>query len=551
MNILICLKMISRSTYTDAFGQEVPEARLDSGNLCGNPADLFALELALRIRDAEPDTAITVLSMGPETVDPILREALSAGADRAVHICDPIFAGSDTIATAKALCAALRLLPRQDLIVCGRKAMDSETGHIAPQLAALTGMNYIPNVLNYGPCGKESVEFYTAGGEHVRLGTEGFPALISVINGPDTLRLPTIALLRKSRTAAVERLDGKALGLDAKSAGANASGTETIRIVESDFADRGGTKEFDTEKGIRILAKEINAVRQKRKQGVSARPIPAFPTPESGAQELWVVTEKLSASALGLIRKAEELAKERSLALRVIELARTGLLSRPAELLKELTALFSQIGPTAILFEKTTLLSDIAPAFAALTGSGITADCTALEWDERYGLLQIRPTFGGRRIAVNRSLSPPYVATVRRGVFGGGAITDEGGDDLETAPLVLSGGMGLGCKEHFDGLFRLAGKTGAEVGASRAAVAAGYVSYDRQIGQTGVSVRPLLYVAFGISGAVQHLSGILNAERVIAVNRDPAAPIHRFSDYSLIADAPEVLSALNEIFGNP
>ena len=116
--------------------------------------------------------------------------------------------------------------------------------------------------------------------------------------------------------------------------------------------------------------------------------------------------------------------------------------------------------------------------------------------------------------------------------------------ELTGAKIVLSGGIGLGSRENFEKLFTLARLTGAAVGASRAAVAAGYASYMHQVGQTGVSVNPELYIAFGISGAVQHLSGIMGANRIVAVNTDPKAPIHSYCDCSVIADCVEVLDSL-------
>ena len=226
-----------------------------------------------------------------------------------------------------------------------------------------------------------------------------------------------------------------------------------------------------------------------------------------------------------------------------------------------------------MLFEYSVFTSSIAPAIAAALRRGITADCTELAWDDAYGLLQIRPTFGGRETAVNISKSAPYIATVRKGVFGckktavrTSAKTfvrltlDDAGEEpfellkvlestgstseLTGAKIVLSGGIGLGSRENFEKLFTLARLTGAAVGASRAAVAAGYASYMHQVGQTGVSVNPELYIAFGISGAVQHLSGIMGANRIVAVNTDPKAPIHSYCDCSVIADCVEVLDSL-------
>lgn len=226
--------------------------------------------------------------------------------------------------------------------------------------------------------------------------------------------------------------------------------------------------------------------------------------------------------------------------------------------------------PGFILFESSAFFSSVAPGLAAELGCGITADCTALELCPDNTLLQIRPAFGGRTLAYNVNRYGTAIATVRRGVFraepapsdvppseflpiAGGApawallgIFGNPGEraDLADARIVLSGGLGMGSRENFRRLFVLAGMLGAAVGASRAAVAAGYAGYELQVGQTGSSVRPEIYAAFGISGAGQHLSGIAGAKSIVAVNCDPGAPIHSVSDFSLVADCRETVEAL-------
>ncbi len=261
-------------------------------------------------------------------------------------------------------------------------------------------------------------------------------------------------------------------------------------------------------------------------------------------RELWLVYDSRFGLSQGLAAKGAGLAGEHGLVCRTLSVGGDS----PADARRacaELLALYENSEPEVILFESSSFLADVAPAFAVSIGRGLTADCTDLRWDEAYGLLQIRPSFGGRRIAVNRSLSRPSLASVRRGVFGASfAADDAGAKTLDVAPLIFSGGLGLGSRAAFERLALLAGRCGAMLGASRAAVAAGYADYRFQIGQTGVSVQPKLYVAFGISGAVQHLSGILGAAQIIAVNTDPHAPIMDYADYALLADANTVIEEL-------
>ena len=227
--------------------------------------------------------------------------------------------------------------------------------------------------------------------------------------------------------------------------------------------------------------------------------------------------------------------------------------------------------PDYVLFESSVFFSSVAPAFAAAVGCGITADCTELAWHEDGSFLQIRPAFGGRKLASNINVKSTAIATVRKGVFQlkqredcpdaefgilpvregkhswlltESIIRETAAIVLQDASVIVSGGFGMGTRKNYERLYELAGLMGAAVGASRAAVAAGFSGYDCQVGQTGVSVRPELYIAFGISGAVQHLSGIVGAKKIISINSDPRAPIHQYSDLSVIADCNLVVDQL-------
>lgn len=288
-------------------------------------------------------------------------------------------------------------------------------------------------------------------------------------------------------------------------------------------------------------------------------------------KEFWIVSGSASGSALGLAAKCAELAAQKQLSPKLI-LIRDTRLENEKSAVQALKKLWLERQPEAIIFECTQFFGNVAPAFASAIGRGITADCTKLEWDDGFGLMQIRPTYGGRKIAVNRSIDKPYIATVRQGTFTAEdfvlsssgieviepeLLPDDGSiclmdyisrisadNSLEASEVILSGGLGLGSRENYERLAKLAQLMGAGLGASRAAVAAGYADYSHQVGQTGTTVHPRLYIAFGISGAVQHLSGITGAEKIIAVNSDPSAPIHEFSNYSIIADCREVIERL-------
>lgn len=247
-----------------------------------------------------------------------------------------------------------------------------------------------------------------------------------------------------------------------------------------------------------------------------------------------------------------------------------------------LVNLFKEEKPQIALMGATSIGRDLGPRVSSALYSGLTADCTALEIgdheDKKEGksykdlLYQIRPAFGGNIVAtiVNPECRP-QMATVREGVMKK-AIYDphykgeiwnldvanyvsdtdfvvsvierhieKSKSNLKTAPIIVAGGYGMGSKENFGMLNELASVLGGEVGASRAAVDAGFAEHDQQIGQTGVTVRPKLYIACGISGQIQHIAGMQESSIIIAINNDENAPINAISDYVITANVEDVV----------
>lgn len=254
-----------------------------------------------------------------------------------------------------------------------------------------------------------------------------------------------------------------------------------------------------------------------------------------------------------------------------------------------LVNLFKQERPQIAFMGASCIGRDLGPRVSSALHSGLTADCTSLEIGDyedkknnrtyRNLLYQIRPAFGGNIVAtiVNPDCRP-QMATVREGVmkkeifnpdYRGETRTidvaaftepsdfivhvierhmEKSKVNLKAAPIIVAGGYGVGSRENFQLLYELAAVLGGEVGASRAAVDAGFCEHERQIGQTGTTVRPKLYIACGISGQIQHTAGMEESAMVIAINTDAAAPINKFADYVITGDLNVVIPKMIQYY---
>jgi len=238
---------------------------------------------------------------------------------------------------------------------------------------------------------------------------------------------------------------------------------------------------------------------------------------------------------------------------------------------RALAQAITQVKPAVVLLPFTATGKDLAPRVAARVGAGLVSDCVGLSVKDGR-LVARRPQYAGKAYATVSWTGEPQMATLRPNVFPlgkpdpsrkaevetaavdasararvtGTQATAEGKVELSEAQVVVSGGRGLKGPENFHLVEGLAAALGGVVGASRAVVDAGWRPHDEQVGQTGKTVAPQLYIAVGISGAIQHLAGMRTAKTIVAINKDPAAPIFKVADYGIVGDSLEILPALTK-----
>lgn len=559
-----------------------------------SPADMFAIEEAVRIKERLGAECFG-LSMGVLSVKDTLRKAIAMGLDDVYLLSDKLFSGSDTFATSYILSRAIRHIGDIDLVICGRQSSDGDTGQVPHEVASQLGIPCLINVVKVQVFANKAVCTVLSERGYSRFDLE-LPAVISVLKCINEPRIPTIQRLLNSQTYNCKILDDKLLALDKNKCGIAGSPTR-VKKIRKYSVDKKCTINISNDFQSQVC-KLIETEYTQKTGRISTKSAIPQKAESHNAHEIWVVCEYSGDTILEvskqLLSKARTLSgksgqnvsavvfSDHNNVLKEIAIAGASKIYCPFQKTpdhmfdeKMLWAFVSaclRYSPGIVLFGSTTWGRWLAPFAASKLSTGLTADCLALEIDKEGRLIQTRIAFGGNIIVdIVCPNSIPQMATIRQNVFSANLtfepqcqlidigdmftgrnrinqvsreIESAGNTRLFDCDIIVAGGRGLGSRENFIVLFELARLIGGTVAATRYAVDAGWIDYSYQIGQTGVTVRPRLYLAFGISGATEHIIGMRDSDCILSINTDLHAPIFDISDYKIVEDCNLVLSTL-------
>ena len=572
-----------------------------------NPFDVLGLVRAVELK-AAPDDEVVVLTMGPPGAGEGLTECLALGADRGVLVTDRALAGSDTLATSRALALALGR-EQPDLIICGRNSTDGETGQVGPEVAELMGLPHVSHVRRLDLSEDRRTVIVE------RITDEGFqtlecdlPAVICVTEGVAPELFPNRQQMEEAATKPVNEVSCAQLSDDPSQFGSQGSPTwvNEIRLVEP---NRLGVtlQEVTPEDAAQQIADSVKerlaALRQAQGEdsgpGSQSEALPRYP----GATErsIWVVAENsrdgLAHVTFEMLGKARELTTVTQSEVVAVVIASGGEAHAPAlaaagadrVLLLDnsalgpvasravgnaLAAAVERETPYAILFASTADGRDLASRLAARLSLGLTGDAIDLEIDDEGSLVQLKPALGGNVVAPILSKTLPNLVTLRPGLltpaaaepgaeavverlaakpFDGSDVRlineqyqeDTEGRDLARARVVIGLGMGVE-EENVAALVETARSLGASVATTRDVVHAGWLPQQLQVGISGRTIAPTVYIAVGIRGAFNHTVGLQRAGIIVAINQNRRATIFRSADFGVVGTWQEFLPPLVE-----
>jgi electron transfer flavoprotein alpha subunit len=558
-----------------------------------NEFDVYAVTEAIRIRDAHGGEVVT-MTMGPPQAEEALRTTLAMGADRAVLLSDKVFAVADTLGTSRTLAMAVQK-EGADLVLCGRKTVDSETWQVPAETAAFLGWEQLTNA-----------DLLELAGESLRARREtdeGFdtyelelPAVVSVTEGINEGIWPAKRDVEVTDTAgrietwtAADLVDH--VEEDDRRFGQTGSPTRVLAVKDVTPERHGEIAPDAAVAAARIL--ELLAE-------VGPTPSSPWEKPErlgkepGNSYDCWTVVELIEGRprrvSLELLGKGRELAGKLGGANCAVvlgdpgeeqELARWGaervvVLPVPDDYYPDVharavRAFVESYRPHALLIPSTSSGRDYGPRVAGELELGMTGDCVDLGIDRAGRLIQYKPAYGGNIVSVIMGATTPQLATVRPGMFAPAEPRndaqveverlevdhatrlrlverehrpDTAGYELDAAAVCVCVGKGIGGPEALAEIESHAARLGAAVGGSRDVTDAGWLPKNRQIGLTGRAVAPRLLLEVGVRGAFEHMSGSVRAGVIVALNANERAPIFEHADVGIVGDWRETLPPL-------
>ena len=601
LKIAVCIKQIPLVEEAN-FDAATRTIKRDGPNVT-SAFDLRAISLAVELKNRHgADT--TVVTMGPPQARDALVDALAMGMDRAVHLEDRAFAGADTLATARALAIWLAR-GNFDLILLGKYSLDAETGQVGPEIAQLVGAAQITGARKLEIDGRilraerESDE----GFEEIET---AMPAVITCaerIAAPVKLK-PGAS--EEAQTRPIQSVRAAELGADPKAFGLAGSPTwvDEVRVVATPKTQCKFIDSTDAERAAAEVISALETIGALNPRAHHRRSIGSARRAGNRNHDLWIVCEtdlegRVTRGTLELLSRGDELASRLGGALVAVGFG--GALARHAGLLASFGAdqvlivehpalasytpeaaaeavarLVLTHAPWGILIGATERGRDWGPRLAARLSLGLTGDAIDIELDSEHRMVALKPAFGGNIVASIYSKTFPQMATVRPGVLELAApsqvkdaeiwiarpelsppksrlikahsILDASIAPLEGAEVVVGIGMGIGGPDGVARASAFARVLGAAICATRRVTDNGWVPRNLQVGLTGKSIDPRLYIALGVRGAPNHTCGLKRADTIVAINNDADAPIFERANLGLVADWDSVLPALQDAF---
>lgn len=586
MKILVLVKVVPKQT-TLPLSSDFMVKREEVTSVI-NPYDYYALEVALRLKQ-ECGAEVNVVTLGSQNCLKVLTEAYALGADNVYLISDSIFRGSDTFATANALKSFFSKIQDIDLIIAGKKSSDGSTSQVPNELSVILGWDSVNNVIKYSH-NNESMTVVERYEEYDVQREVNYPFVMSIAEGSNTPRLPSIEGIINSRKKNVTVLTNNDLNSNSELVGINGSKT-VVSSIEKIKISKDRKKKILTDKNDIITSLDnLDKIEFKRTESQcnnvksvnidSHEKIFVFLEMNEGEikeESLYVVKKaaqiatKSHASVITLSTKHSDVDKNMRILGQIgvsqnYELLIDDiLLVDKIDVCREMLKICDKVQPSLILFASTMMGLNVAPCFAALSQSGLTAECINIEYiDNKY--IQKRPALGGRMNANIYSKNSKFsIATVKPYVEKINVelkmITVNKTVSVDVKPLkvniirnyedteinqkiVIGCGCGIERKEFVEQVKQICVQNGYGFCSTRELVDKGWVSSNTQVGLTGKIISPDIYIAIGISGAYEHIVGVEQSNVIISVNKNLNAPIINTSDIVFNIDSKEFINLL-------